>query len=103
MSAFCDLENIDVKTLAIIGGGAWGSALSRALAPRFAEVRIWVHEPDLAARMASSRMNDVFLHGVMLAENARPGSSLKNAVRGADVIVSVLPSHVVREVYEQMA
>ena len=103
MSAFCDLENIDVKTLAIIGGGAWGTALSRALAPRFAEVRIWVHEPDLAARMASSRMNDVFLPGVMLAENARPGSSLKDAVRGADVIVSVMPSHVVREVYEQMA
>src|SRR6185312_8598912 len=75
----------------------------RALAPRFGEVRIWVHEPDLAARMATSRMNDVFLPGVTLAENARPGSSLEAAVRGADVVVSVMPSHVVREVYTQMA
>jgi glycerol-3-phosphate dehydrogenase (NAD(P)+) len=91
-----------VKTLAIIGAGAWGTALSCALAPRFGEVRIWVHEQDLAERMAASRMNDVFLPGVKLAENARPGSSLGNALSGADVVLSVMPSHVVREVYEQM-
>jgi glycerol-3-phosphate dehydrogenase (NAD(P)+) len=98
------LESIpEVKNLAIIGGGAWGTALSRALAPRFEEVRIWVREPDLAARMATSRENDIFLPGVMLAENARPVSSLEAALSGADVVVSVMPSHVVRDLYEQMA
>jgi glycerol-3-phosphate dehydrogenase (NAD(P)+) len=97
------LESIpEVHTLAIIGGGAWGTALSRALAPRFDEVRLWVKEAGLAARMASSRVNDVFLPGVLLAENTQPAHSLEAALRGADVVVSVMPSHVVREVYEQM-
>jgi len=92
----------DVRTLSIIGGGGWGTALSCVLAPRFAEVRLWVKEPDLAQRMSVSRVNDVFLPGVALADNVLPGHSLEAAVTGADVIVSVMPSHVVREVYEEM-
>ena len=92
-----------METLAIIGGGAWGTALSCVLAPRFSEVRLWVREADLASRMSASRVNDVFLPGVTLAENVRPGHSLQKAVTGADVILSVMPSHVVREMYEEMA
>jgi glycerol-3-phosphate dehydrogenase (NAD(P)+) len=91
-----------MRTLAIIGGGSWGTALCCVLAPRFTEVRLWVREADLAERMRVSRVNDVFLPGVTLAENVVPGHSLEAAVTGANVIVSVMPSHVVREVYEEM-
>ena len=58
-----------MKNLAIIGGGAWGTALSCVLAPRFGEVRLWVKEADLAQRIAVSRVNDVFLPGVRLPDN----------------------------------
>jgi glycerol-3-phosphate dehydrogenase (NAD(P)+) len=91
-----------VRTLAIIGGGGWGTALSCVLAPRFVEVRLWVKEPDLARRMCDTRTNDIFLPGVRLADNVIPGDSLKAALQGSDIIVSVMPSHVVREVYEEM-
>ena len=40
-----------LKTLAIIGGGSWGTALACVLAPRFDRVRLWAHEPDLAGRI----------------------------------------------------
>jgi len=91
-----------VRTLAVIGGGSWGTALSSVLAARFAEVRLWVREPDLAERMRDSRVNDVFLPGVTLASNILPGHSLEAALAGADIVVSVMPSHVVRELYEEM-
>jgi glycerol-3-phosphate dehydrogenase (NAD(P)+) len=91
-----------VRTLAIIGGGSWGTALSSVLAPRFAEVRLWVREPDLAERMRVSRVNDVFLPGIALPANVLPGHSLETALTGADIVISVMPSHVVREVYEEM-
>lgn len=91
-----------MKNLAIIGGGSWGTALACVLAPRFAEVRLWVKEPELAERMRSTRINDVFLPGVALAGNIHPGDSLEQAVSGADIVLSVMPSHVVREVYEQL-
>jgi len=91
-----------MQTLAIIGGGGWGTALSCVLAPRFAEVRLWVREPDLAERMAASRVNDAFLPGVTLADNVLPIHSIEAVLTGADIVVSVMPSHVVREVYKEM-
>jgi glycerol-3-phosphate dehydrogenase (NAD(P)+) len=91
-----------VRTLAVIGGGSWGTALSSVLAPRFAEVHLWVREPDLADRMRASRVNDVFLPGITLASNILPGHSLETALTGADIVISVMPSHVVREVYQEM-
>ncbi len=91
-----------MRNIAIIGGGSWGTALSCVLAPRFGEVRLWVREADLAARMRDSRVNDVFLPGVRLADNVVPGHSLEASLSGAGIVVSVMPSHVVREVYEEM-
>jgi glycerol-3-phosphate dehydrogenase (NAD(P)+) len=93
----------NVQNLAIIGGGGWGTALSCVLAPRFSEVRLWIRETDLAGRMQKARVNDVFLPGVPLAGNVLPGHSLKAAIEGAHIVVSVMPSHVVREVYSEMA
>jgi glycerol-3-phosphate dehydrogenase (NAD(P)+) len=92
-----------VQTLAIIGGGSWGTALACVLSPRFADVRLWVKEPDLAERMRELRLNDVFLPGIPLGENVLPSHSLEAVLTGADVVVSVMPSHVVREVYEEIA
>ena len=52
-----------MKSLSIIGGGSWGTALALALSPRFPRVRLWVYESDLAGRMQSTRENDVYLPG----------------------------------------
>jgi len=93
----------DVKALAIIGGGGWGTALACVLSPRFEEVRLWVKEPELAQRMSASRVNDIFLPGIVLPSNVTPGHSLEMALNGAGIVLSVMPSHVVREVYEGMS
>jgi glycerol-3-phosphate dehydrogenase (NAD(P)+) len=89
--------------LAIIGGGGWGTALACVLAPKFDDVRLWMNEPDLAERIRETRINDVFLPGIQLPEKVRPESSLEAALAGADFVLSVMPSHVVREVYGRMA
>jgi glycerol-3-phosphate dehydrogenase (NAD(P)+) len=88
--------------LAVIGGGGWGTALACVLAPKFDDVRLWINEPDLAARICETRVNDVFLPGIRLPDKVRPESSLGAALSGADFVLSVMPSHVVREVYERM-
>lgn len=91
-----------MKSLAIIGGGSWGTALSIVLAPRFPDVRLWVYENDLAARMASTRVNDVYLPGFPLPGNVSPGSDLGKAVRGAHMVLGVMPSHHARSLYSAM-
>jgi glycerol-3-phosphate dehydrogenase (NAD(P)+) len=91
-----------MKSLAIIGGGSWGTALSIVLAPRFPDVRLWVYEPDLAIRMAASRQNDVYLPGLTLPSPIRVVNDLGAALDGAEIVLSVMPSHLVRELYRQM-
>jgi len=88
--------------LAIIGGGSWGTALACVLASRFDRVSLWVYEPDLAARIERTRLNDVFLPGIPLPPNVQSGHSLEAALSEADVVLSVMPSHAVRDIYTQM-
>ena len=88
--------------LAIIGGGSWGTALASILAPRFDQVTLWVHEQDLAAQIEQTRVNGIFLPGIPIPPNVRAGNSLETALAGADVVLSVMPSHAVRDVYTRM-
>jgi glycerol-3-phosphate dehydrogenase (NAD(P)+) len=72
------------------------------LAPRFDEVRLWVNEPDLAARMIATRVNDIFLPEIRLADKICPETSLPVALAGADIVLSAVPSHAVREIFGKM-
>ncbi len=91
-----------LTNLAIIGGGSWGTALAIILAPRFTGVRLWVYEPDLAERMRMTRENDVFLPGLRLPDKIRVETAPDAAIAGAEVVLSVTPSHVTRRIYEQL-
>lgn len=91
-----------MNRLAIIGGGSWGTALAIALAPRFSEVRLWVYETDLAARMAATRENDLFLPGFPLPANVAVTTELAEALAAAEVTLSVTPSHATRAIYGRM-
>jgi glycerol-3-phosphate dehydrogenase (NAD(P)+) len=85
--------------LAVLGGGSWGTALAIVLAPKFPEVRLWLREEDLAARMASTRENDVFLPGVRIPDSVRITTSLETALDDAHILLGVMPSHYARDVY----
>lgn len=91
-----------MSKLAVIGGGAWGTALACVLAPRFEEVTLWLHEPDLVSRLNSTRINEVFLPEITLPGQIRATASLEDALTGAEIVITVMPSHVVRTVYTQM-
>ena len=88
--------------LAIIGGGSWGTALAMVLAPRSESLRLWVYEADLAARMATSRVNDVFLPGFRLQDAIQIVRELPAALDGADIVLGVMPSHHARRIYSAM-
>lgn len=92
-----------MKHVAIVGGGSWGTALALILAARRDSVRLWVHDPLLAAQIAESRENHIYLPGFPLPGKISVTSSLSEAVDGVDAVVIAVPSHVMREVTRQMA
>lgn len=89
--------------LAVIGGGSWGTALSIALAARFPEVRLWIHDSQLAQQTAATRENQTYLPGFALPPNVRPVSDLEAAVRDARIALGVMPSQYARGIYRQLS
>ena len=72
------------------------------LAARFSRVTLWVYESDLAARMVEGRVNDVYLPGYPIPASVAITSDLLGALEGADLILSVMPSHLARGLYGRM-
>lgn len=91
-----------MKNLAVIGAGSWGTALAIVLAPRFPRIRLWVYESDLAERMSRTRENDVYLPGFQLPAHVEVMNHLQPALEDAEVVLSVMPSHLVRRLYQDM-
>jgi glycerol-3-phosphate dehydrogenase (NAD(P)+) len=91
-----------VSELAVIGAGSWGTALAIVLAPRFPSLALWVYEKDLAARMRETRVNDLFLPGFTLPSNVTVESDLAAVLPGAAIVLSAMPSHLVRALYGRM-
>ncbi|HKW96981.1 MAG TPA: NAD(P)H-dependent glycerol-3-phosphate dehydrogenase [Bryobacteraceae bacterium] len=92
-----------MNNLAIVGAGSWGTALAITLAPRFERVRLWVYEHDLAGRMRTTRVNDLYLPGFAVPSNVEITSDIPACLQDAAIVLSVMPSHLARSLYTQMA
>ena len=87
--------------IGIIGGGSWGSALAVHCAAKGMTVGLWVYEEDLLDRMIESRVNDVYLPGVTLPPSIHPTRDFQKCMAGTDMVMSVVPSHVARDVWKE--
>ena len=89
---------------AVIGAGAWGTALALTLARHGEEVALWVFEPALAAAMRQVRENRVYLPGFRLPGGVHPTADFGEAVtpRVTTLVIVAVPSHVLRPVLTQL-
>jgi glycerol-3-phosphate dehydrogenase (NAD(P)+) len=88
---------------AILGGGAWGTALVSHAARAGLPVRLWVREPEVAAAVNERRENPAYLPGVELGPGLRATTSLAEAVADAEAVVVAVPSEFCRGIYRQAA
>jgi glycerol-3-phosphate dehydrogenase (NAD(P)+) len=93
-----------MSRIAVIGAGAWGTALAIVTGRRGDhEVRLWALEKEVCLAVAGSRTNSVFLPGCPLPEAVSITNDFKQALAGAEIVVSVMPSHHCRRTFEHMA
>ena len=81
--------------LAVLGAGAWGSALAATLAARH-EIALWSRDPAHAQAMSQERENRRYLPGCPLPASLRIGADLPQALAGADLVVCVVPTAALR-------
>jgi glycerol-3-phosphate dehydrogenase (NAD(P)+) len=77
---------------AVIGAGAWGTALADMLACSGHTVRIWALEPDVAASINDRRDNPIFLPGFSLAQSLVATTDHRTALEGAELVIYAAPS-----------
>lgn len=91
-----------MKQIAIIGGGSWGTALAIALGRKGHHIRLWVFEQELVDSINRSRRNQLYLPDFQLPGGIEASHSLAAVIDGAEVVLTVVPSHHCREVYRSM-
>lgn len=79
--------------LTVLGAGSWGTALAALIARNGVPTRLWGRDPSALAAMAKERCNQRYLPGISLPAELGYESDLGRAVRGADIVLIVVPSH----------
>ena len=83
---------------AVIGAGAWGTALADLLSTNGHDVRLWAYEADVVESINTSHENKRFLAGVALAPGVVATSSHQEALAEASVVVYATPSQHLRRI-----
>nr|WP_295972396.1 NAD(P)H-dependent glycerol-3-phosphate dehydrogenase [uncultured Bacillus sp.] len=86
------------ETVAVIGAGSWGTALSMVLADNGHEVRLWSHNPDQVKEINRSHTNRKYLPEIVLPEQIAANDSLEETLAGLEIIVLAVPTKAIREV-----
>jgi len=88
---------------AIVGSGAWGTALAAHIARLEHEVVMWAFEREVAEEITQRHSNTPFLSGITLPDTIRASHDAAAVVAGAEVVILVPPSSHMRAVSTAIA
>jgi glycerol-3-phosphate dehydrogenase (NAD(P)+) len=84
--------------IAVVGAGAWGTALAQVLAAGGKPVTLWARDASLAARIARERRNPAYLPGISLSPDIAVTAELEQALATASLVILAVPTHGLRDV-----
>ena len=91
-----------MSRIAIIGAGAWGTGLAIVLGRKGAHsIRLWAYEPEVRETIATRHVNQQFLPGQGIPQSVSVTGDLQEALRDAEIVVSVMPSQHCRDLFQK--
>jgi len=91
-----------VKTIGILGGGAWGTALAQVCARAGLSPILWAREPEVVEAIAETHQNPLFLPGVQL-DSAISTTSRAHDLLATEAILAVVPAQHLRATLAALA
>jgi glycerol-3-phosphate dehydrogenase (NAD(P)+) len=91
-----------MSRVAVIGGGAFGTAMACVLSRSGHDALIWALEPEVVEAINSHSTNPVFLRDVPLPPAVRATNDLKAAARGGEFMLMAVPAQHLRGVATQI-
>jgi glycerol-3-phosphate dehydrogenase (NAD(P)+) len=89
--------------IAVIGSGAWGSALACHAAKLGHVVEMWALEPEVVEEINAEHTNSIYLKDLDIPESIRASSDPAEVVSGVEMVMLVPPSKHLRSVSELVA
>ncbi|MBN9160284.1 MAG: glycerol-3-phosphate dehydrogenase [Myxococcales bacterium 68-20] len=91
------------RKVAVLGAGAWGTALAKVLAEKGDPVAMYCRRADLVAQINEEHLNGRYLPSAKLPATLSATVDPEEALHGASMVVFVAPSHATREVAQLVA
>ena len=91
-----------MKRLAIIGAGAWGTALAIVAGRAGSSPMLWARDPEIVAAIGARHENPFYLPGIALDPAVGASGDLEAAVVDADAALLVVPAQFLRAVLERL-
>jgi len=92
-----------MSRIAIIGAGAWGTGLAIVLGRTGAHaIHLWAFEKEVRESVATRRINELFLPEHPIPASVSCTNSLEEALHDAQMVISVMPSHHCRRLFQSM-
>tara|TARA_R110000868_G_scaffold218576_1_gene468960 strand:+ start:105002 stop:106003 length:1002 start_codon:yes stop_codon:yes gene_type:complete len=91
------------KKIGVIGAGAWGTALSQAIALSEKNVLLWAKEVSVFKEISKDNTNSMYLDNVFLAETIDVTNDIEEVVTGCNTLFIACPSHYYTEVIALIA
>lgn len=93
--------NLSNLKIAVIGAGSWGSALAILLSGKHQNVWLWGHRREHIDRLKTDGENKRYLPGINFPDNLKLSSKLEKVLKDSALVVMVVPSHSLRDIYRQ--
>ena len=96
-------DTMEKQTVAVLGPGSWGTALSQVLNDNGHEVRLWGNIQEQIDEINTAHTNQRYFKDIVISEDITATTDLKAALDGVDAILFVVPTKVTRLVARQVA
>ena len=90
------------EKVAVLGAGSWGSVLANLLVDNGHEVELWSRDQDQVDRLNKEHVNPAYMKNFTYSSKLHDTTDMKAAVKGADVILIVIPTKGIRQVAHKL-
>lgn len=90
------------KRITLLGGGSWGTALSKLLSENGHDVTVWLRDEEQCNLLSTERINKKYLPNVQIPDNIVFTSDINEAVKKAEILLIVTPTQMIRGVLRQI-
>lgn len=90
------------RKITLLGGGSWGTALSKLLSENGHSVTVWLRDENQCRILSEERVNKKYLSNVKIPENIVFTSDINQAAKEAEILLIVTPTQMIRGILRQI-